>query len=224
MIFSFLKTNLKREIIPVINVKTKQKFEERLHLLKDFKGIFQIDVADGSFTGFKNWHSLEDFKKLKHLRGKFEFHLMLLNIEKTLPSWLEIKPKRVIIHLEAIREIEKIYNTTKSFKTELALALNPETPLEKLEPFLKYTNFVVLLGVDPGPSGQGFRYFVLDKIENLRKKHPRINIELDGGINEEIAKEALKSGANILAIGSAIFEDDNPREKIKIFEDLLNQV
>lgn len=224
MIFPLFKTNLKREIIPVINVKTKQKFEERLHLLKDFKGTFQIDVADGSFTGFKNWHSPADLRQIKHIRNRFELHLMVLNVEKALPLWLETKPKRVILHLETIHNLEDILKITKPNKVEVALALNPDTPLEKLENFIKYINFVVLLGVDPGPSGQSFRYFVLDKIENLRQKYPKIDIELDGGVNEEIAKEALKKGANILAIGSAIFEDKNPLERIKYFENLLKEI
>lgn len=218
-----LKNFLKKEIIPVINVKTKQKFEERLHLLKDFEGTFQIDVSDGTFTQFKNWHSPQDLKETKHIKGKFELHLMILNIEKQLPLWLETKPKRVIIHLETIKDLERILNLVKEKKIELALALNPETPLKELQKFIKFINFVVLLGVDPGPSGQNFRYFVLDKIKELREKYPKINIELDGGVNEEIAKEAVKAGANILAIGSRIFESENPLLKIKEFEKILEE-
>lgn len=224
MLFPFIKTSLKKEIIPVINVKTKQKFEERLKILKDFKGTFQIDIADGVFTGFKNWSSAEDLKTIKHIRNKFELHLMIQNVEKQLPLWLETKPKRIIVHLEALHNFEDIYKTIKNNKVELALALNPDTPISFLENYIKYLNFVVLLGVDPGPSGQKFRYFVLDKIKDLREKYPKINIELDGGVNEEIAKEAIRAGANILAIGSAIFETENPKEKIKEFEELLNKI
>ncbi|MGB9726525.1 MAG: ribulose-phosphate 3-epimerase [Minisyncoccia bacterium] len=221
MFFPFIKTFLKKEIVPVINVKTKQKFEERLKILKDFKGTFQIDIADGVFTGFKNWNSAKDLKEIKNIRNRFELHLMIQNVEKQLADWLETKPKRVIVHLEALHNFENILKTLKKNKTEFALALNPDTPISLLSPYLKDINFVVLLGVDAGPSGQKFRYFVLDKIESLRKKYPKINIELDGGINEEIALEALKAGANILAIGSAIFEAENPKEKIKEFEKLL---
>lgn len=224
MLFPFIKTSLKKEIIPVINVKTKQKFEERLKLLKDFKGTFQIDVADGVFTGFKNWSSAEDLKTIKHIRNKFELHLMIQNVEKQLPLWLETKPKRIIVHLEALHNFEDVYKTIRKNKVEFALALNPDTSISFLENYIKYLNFIVLLGVDPGPSGQKFRYFVLDKIRALREKYPKINLELDGGVNEEIAREAIRAGANILAIGSAIFEAENPTEKIKEFEELLNKV
>ncbi len=220
----FQKNNLKREIIPVINVKTKQKFEERLHLLKDFKGIFQIDVSDGSFTEFKNWYLVKDVKQIRRFRKRFEIHLMIRNIEKELSDWLETEPKRVIIHLETIKNFENILKICKENQVELALALNPDTPLEFLEKFTKFVNFVVFLGVDPGPSGQKFRYFVLDKISQFREKHPKINIELDGGLNEEIIPEAFKSGVNIFALGSAIFEAENPKEKIKFFENLVNKV
>ncbi len=224
MLFPFIKTSLKKEIIPVINVKTKQKFEERLKLLKDFKGTCQIDVADGVFTGFKNWSSAEDLKTIKHIRNKFELHLMIQNVEKQLPLWLETKPKRIIVHLEALHNFEDVYKTIRKNKVEFALALNPDTSISFLENYIKYLNFIVLLGVDPGPSGQKFRYFVLDKIRALREKYPKINLELDGGVNEEIAREAIRAGANILAIGSAIFEAENPTEKIKEFEELLNKV
>lgn len=224
MLFPFIKTSLKKEIIPVINVKTKQKFEERLKILKDFKGTFQIDIADGVFTGFKNWSSAEDLKTIKHIRNKFELHLMIQNVEKQLPDWLETKPKRIIVHLETLHNFENVLKTLEKNKIEPALALNPDTPISAIFNYIKDINFVVLLGVDPGPSGQKFRYFVLDKIKSLREKYPKINIELDGGINEEVALEALKAGANILAIGSAIFEAENPKEKIKEFEELLNKI
>ena len=220
----FQKNNLKREIVPVINVKTQQKFEDRLHLLKDFKETFQIDVSDGSFTEFKNWHLVKDLKQIKHFRKRFEIHLMIRNVEKELLDWLEIKPKRVIVHLETIKNFDNLLKICRENQAELALALNPDTPLSSLKDFIKFLNFVVFLGVDPGPSGQKFRYFVLDKIKEFRDKYPKINIELDGGLNEEIIVEALKSGANIFAIGSAIFETENPKEKIKYFENLVNKI
>jgi len=83
-------------------------------------------------------------------------------------------------------------------------------------------NFVLVLGVEPGPSGQNFHWFILEKIEKLRKKYPLIDIELDGGVNEEIALKAKEPGANLIAVGSYLFEAKDPLERLKKLEDLLN--
>jgi len=106
-------------------------------------------------------------------------------------------------------------------RVELALALNPSTPLDVIRDYLKKINFIVFLSVAPGPSGQKFQWYVLDKVQDLRKKYPQLNIEVDGGINEETLAEVLKAGANYLAIGSAIFESKNPKEKISAFQKML---
>jgi ribulose-phosphate 3-epimerase len=221
MLLSFFSKSLKKEIIPVINVKTKQKFEERLRQISKFSGIFQIDVADGDFTSWKNWNVPEELKTIKGIREKFELHLMVKNPERVLPLWLETRPKRIIIHQEALRDFDTVYQMCQKAKVELALALNPSTSLDPTRDYLKKINFVVFLSVAPGPSGQKFQWYVLDKVQDLRKKYPQLNIEVDGGINEETFSEVLKAGANYLAIGSAIFERENPKEKILVFQKML---
>jgi len=221
MFLSFFSKSLKKEIIPVINVKTKQKFEERLRQISKFSGIFQIDVADGDFTSWKNWNVPEELKTIKGIREKFELHLMVKNPERVLPLWLETRPKRIIIHQEALRDFDAVYQMCQKAKVELALALNPSTSFDSIKDYLKKINFVVFLSVTPGPSGQKFQWYVLDKVQDLRKKYPQLNIEVDGGINEETFSEVLKAGANYLAIGSAIFENENPKEKILAFQKML---
>ncbi len=222
MLLPFFSKSLKKEIIPVINVKTKQKFEEKLHQLSKFSGIFQIDVADGNFTSWKNWNEPQELKTIKGIRDKFELHLMVKNPEIVVPLWLETRPKRIIIHQEALRNFDAVYKMCQIARVELALALNPSTPIDSIRDYLKKINFVVFLSVAPGPSGQKFQWYVLDKVQDLRKKYPQLNIEVDGGIDKEIFSEVLKAGANYLAIGSAIFENENPREKIIAFRKLLS--
>ena len=221
MLLPFFSKSLKKEIVPVINVKTKQKFEERLHQLAKFSGIFQIDVADGNFTSWKNWNEPQELKTIKGIREKFELHLMVKNPEIVVPLWLETRPKRIIIHQEALRDFDVIYKMCQIARVELALALNPSTSIDSLKNYLKKINFIVFLSVAPGPSGQKFQWYVLDKIQELREKYPQLNIEVDGGINEENFSEVLKVGANYLAIGSAIFESENPKAKILAFQKMF---
>lgn len=210
------------KLIPVINTKTTQKLEERIRLLKNFKGIFQIDIADGKFTSWKTWNSPEILKKIKKIKRKFELHLMVSNPEQVLPYWLESSPKRVIIHHEAIKDFSYIYNLCQENKVEIGIAVNPETLFTAVGQYLSKVNFIVALGVSPGPSGQRFQWFVLDRIQEFKKKYPKIQCEIDGGINEENIEEIKKSGADFIGIGSAIFEAKDPLGRILYFEKILS--
>ncbi len=77
-----------------------------------------------------------------------------------------------------------------------------------------------MLGVHPGSSGQSFDPAVLDKIHALREAHPMINIEVDGGVNEETIPEIVRAGANILCVGSAVFAVGDPKENILKLKEL----
>lgn len=210
------------KLVPVINTKTTQKLKERIKLLKDFNGIFQIDIADGKFTAWKTWNSPEVLKNIKKIKGRFELHLMVFNPEQVLPSWLETFPKRVIIHYEAIKDFSYIYELCHKNGVELGIAINPETPFTVLDKYLKKIDIIVALGVNPGPSGQKFEWFVLDRIQEFKTKYPKILCEIDGGVNEENLEEIKKSGVDFIAVGSAIFDGKNPSRKIECFKRMLS--
>lgn len=211
------------KLIPVINTKTTQKLKERIKLLKDFDGIFQIDIADGKFTSWKTWNSPEVLKKIKKIKGRFELHLMVFNPEQVLPYWLETSPKRVIIHYEAIKDFSYIYELCHKNGVGLGIAINPETPFAVLDKYLKKIDIIVALGVNPGPSGQKFEWFVLDRIQEFKTKYPKILCEIDGGVNEENLEEVKKSGVDFIAVGSAIFDGKDPSRKIECFKKMLGE-
>ena len=210
------------KLIPVINTKTTQKLKERIQLLKNFDGIFQIDIADGKFTPWKTWNSPEILKKIKKIKGKFELHLMVFNPEQVLPYWLETSPKRVIIHHESIKDFSYIYELCNKNGVELGIAINPDSPFSELDQYLDKIKFIVALGVNPGPSGQKFEWYILDRIQEFKKKYPKIQFEIDGGVNKENLEEIKKSGVDFVAIGSAIFETKDPLERISYFQKSLN--
>ena len=209
-------------LIPVINTKTTQKLKERINLLKNFDGIFQIDIADGKFTSWKTWNRPGTLKKIKKIKGRFELHLMVFNPEQVLPNWLESSPKRVIIHCEAIKDFSYIYELCHKNEIELGIAINPETPFIVIDKYLKKISMVVVLGVTPGPSGQKFEWFVLDRIREFKIKYPKVLCEIDGGIDEENLEEIKKSGVDFVAVGSAIFESKDPLGRISYFRKRLS--
>jgi len=211
------------QIIPVINTKTVAKLREKIRLLRKFKGIFQIDVADGKFTPWKTWNSPQELKKIKKIENRFELHLMIKNPEQFLPYWLETQPRRVIVHEEAINNWSKVQSCFQGKKTELALAIKPFTSWEKLKPYLKQIKFVTFLSVTPGPSGQKFKWFVLDKIKDFKAKYPHILVEIDGGVNEKNIEEVKKSNVDFIALGSSIFKYPQPLERIKYWQEIVTK-
>ena len=205
-------------IVPVINTKTVYKLKERIRLLHEVSTLFQIDIADGKFTPWKTWNAPQELKKIIKRSDKFELHLMIKNPEKYIPYWLETNPQRIIIQVEAIKHWNILKQYFDNTKTELALAIKPYSSVEKLNPYLKDIHFVTFLSVTPGPSGQKFKWFVLDKIVDFKKKHRNIRVEIDGGVNENNIEQVKRSGVDFIAMGSAIFNSSDPKGRIRYFQ------
>jgi len=239
-------------IIPAINCFDFNCVKEKLQKVADFTslkaGWVQIDVADGKFTNWKTWDNSEELKLLidtnKRLIGtnhklNIEIHLMAENPLEIADDWIKAGAKRIILHIEALERlwtsdvqqlnIHNIWDIgrPKRKDCEIGIAINPDTPIEKLGFFLKLTtnnqqpitNFVQLLAVSPGKSGQKFDERILEKIKFLKKNHPDVIIEVDGGINLETAKMCKKAGADILAVGSYMWGSENPE---KVYNMLCN--
>ena len=200
------------KVIPTINCVHFECVKEKLKAAAKFSSWAQIDIADGTFTPNNTWNAPEDLKKPQI---DLEIHLMTENPEKAINDWLETGAKRIIVHIETIKDLK-----LKTGNFELGLAINPETPVEKLAPYLNNIKFVLILGVEPGLSGQKFNDGVLEKIKFLKTNYPDVIIEVDGGINLETAKLCKEAGANILVSGSYIWESSNSALAFKELENI----
>ena len=210
-------------IIPVINPKNLNDFKKKLSQLKGYDSLIQIDLSDGEFTNWKNYINFSKIKDLK-ISLPFEIHFMFEKPEKYLEDLMFLKPKRLILHIEAIKDFNKCYKVCKENKVELALAICPETPINVLFPYLKKINMVLILAVIPGPSGQTMQHYVLQNIPILKKKNKKIKIEIDGGINENTIDTAITFGVDYLAIGSAIFDRKRPMDEIKFLNQEIENI
>jgi len=210
-------------IIPVINPTSLADLKKKATILKNYKGLVQLDISDGKFT---SWKSYANISKIKDLKMSFplEIHFMFEHPEKYLDDLIFLKPKTIIFQIEAIKNFDLAYKKCKENNIEFSLAICPETPIETLFPYLKKLNFVLLLSVIPGPSGQGMQHLVLEKAQQIKKKNRKIKIELDGGINEQNLETVVTFGIDYLAIGSAIFNSKKPLEKIELLTQELNTI
>jgi len=209
------------QTIPVINCHHKDFAcaERKVRLAEGFATWVHVDVADGAFTFNKSWDDPGQWASLK-TPLKLEVHLMVEKPEEVLGAWLDAGAKRVIFHLEAVREshpkdtpatIAHIMDECAKRNVEVMLATNPETPNEMLEPYLNDFNAFQVLAVYPGPAGQPFLPMVLDKIEFLRAANPNARIEVDGGIVPETARRVKDAGADVVVAGTCIFTSADPK-------------
>lgn len=193
------------EIIPTILVKSFEEVQEKIRKVENYVNWVQMDIMDGRFVDNKTWDNPQDLKNFK-TKIKLEAHLMIEKPEQKIDDWLEVVD-RVIIHYEATENIIK--------DKRVGLAINPETPIEKVKPFLEDLDLVLIMTVNPGKGGQEFKPEVLGKIKSLREIWPDGNIEVDGGINPETAKKAISAGANLICAGTYIFNSENTKQAIE---------
>ena len=214
------------QIIPTINVTTQEKFTSQLREAELLCDLIQIDIADGAFTAWTSWNDPEIIKDIQ-TGARYEIHLMVKDVEKELARWSVVQNiQRVIIHFESFENSQQFYALVNKLvmeaNWEIGAAINPDTPIEVLEPIADKINYVMLLGVNPGTSGQSMQDNLIDKIQDTRIAYPDVNIEVDGGINEVNARSIVMAGANILCMGAGIFNDKaSVRENYEKFIKLI---
>ena len=115
------------EIIPVINSTSWEDVISKIRKVESCANWVHIDVTDGVFSKHPTWHNPEDLNNLKTPLA-VEVHLMIVAPKRTLNKWLILPVKRVIVHQEAVTDMEFIIQKCHEKGIELGLAVNPETP------------------------------------------------------------------------------------------------
>ena len=157
--------------------------------------------------------------KLRGLKSKvkIEAQLMVKNPHMYLMDLCRMNAWMVIFHYESYKDAKKIIsfiNQARSHKLKVGIAINPKTPAGKIKPFLKLVDLALVMTVKPGFGGQRFIPATLKKVRQLRKWAPRLDIEVDGGINRITAPVAARHGANIFVAGGAIYKAKSIKEGI----------
>ena len=179
---------------------------------------FHLDVMDGVFVPNITFGSpiLEIFKKFS--KKPLDIHLMIVEPENFINKFSNYKPQTLTIHIEATKNLKSSLNKIKKLNIKAGLAINPDTPVLDLEPFLDEIDMVCLMGVFPGFSGQKFIKSTTQRLKELRKlidkNKSNTLIQIDGGVDLSNIKELASAGADILVSGSCIFSSENPNSMI----------
>jgi ribulose-phosphate 3-epimerase len=169
---------------------------------------------DGKFVGNKSLRFGLSLVKGK----KYEVHLMVKNpLRWVKENW--DKADRVVLHVESDNVSEAVEFVRKK-RRKVDLALNPRTPISKIEEFGRIDG-VVIMTVSPGEYGGRFLDSMVKKVREVRKKYPRLNIEADGSVNERTVRRLFRAGANRFIVGSYLQKSDNVRKDIDILKKLI---
>ena len=176
--------------------------------------IFHIDVMDGNFVPNISF----GFPIIEAIRSKtdkiFDCHLMIARPEEYVERFCNAGCDMVSFHIEATNHADRVIQIIKNSGKKAGIVLNPQTPIESVKYLLPKLDYVLIMTVNPGFGGQKFIPEMVQKIKDLREIDKNIDIEVDGGINNETAKLVKEAGANILVAGSYIFSG-NYKEKIE---------
>lgn len=189
---------------------------EHVKLVEPFADMFHVDVMDAHFVppltiGPVVVESLRPVSALP-----LHCHLMIERPEALLDDFAKAGTDMVTFHLEAASDPEPVIADARSLGMRAGLAVSPDTPVEKAFTYLDLLDNLLVMSVRPGWAGQDFMDETLPKVEAARKEIDRrglaVDVEVDGGINEETGRRCIEAGATVLAVASAIFKAPDPAE------------
>lgn len=180
--------------------------------------LIHIDVMDGHFVPNITIGPLVVKAAKKSTKLPLDIHLMIENPDNIIPAFAEAGANIITVHVEACTHLQRTVQLIRSFKVSPGVVLNPATPLSTLDYILDDIDMVLLMSVNPGFEGQSFIPSVLPKAKQLKNiiksKSNHIEIEIDGGVKPDNAKEIIEAGVDILIAGSAVFHSPDYKESI----------
>ena len=171
-----------------------------------------LDVMDGHFVpnlsyGFPIVEAIRRTTELP-----LDVHLMISNPDRYVQRFCEAGADIITVHAEAVDDPTRSLAAIRDLGAAAGLAINPSTPVTTIEPCLPYCDVVVVMSVMPGFGGQSFDQRALDKLRQLNSDPMRdFVLEIDGGVNDATIGDCTRAGADLLVVGSAIFDHDDYR-------------
>ncbi|MCM3003819.1 ribulose-phosphate 3-epimerase [Priestia koreensis] len=184
-----------------------------------------VDVMDGHFVPNLTIGPLivEAIRPTTSL--PLDVHLMMENPDQYIPTFAKAGADIITVHAEACPHLHRTIQLIKEHGVKAGVALNPATPIDQVKHILEDIDLVLLMTVNPGFGGQKFIKSVLPKIEQISQliqiRHLSIDVEVDGGVNEETARLCVEAGANVLVAGSAIYDKEDRGAAIKAIRSTL---
>ena len=177
-----------------------------------------IDIMDGHFV--PNLTIGPDvISSIRNLTKKiFDVHLMIDPVKEFIPNFINAGADIITIHHEIGEDVFECIELIKKFGKKAGISIKPKTDANEIEKYLDLVDLILIMTVEPGFGGQKFITSQINKIKEIKKivSNKKIEIEVDGGINEITAKQVIDAGANVLVSGSTIFKYKDYAEIIEV--------
>jgi ribulose-phosphate 3-epimerase len=168
-----------------------------------------VDVMDGHFVPNLTIGPVVVKALRAHSKKIFDVHLMISPVDAFVPEFAAAGADIITVHPEAGAHLHRTLQLIKSLGKKAGVALNPATPVDAVAHVLGDIDLVLVMSVNPGFGGQSFISSQIEKIKALRQMIDRlgkhIDLEVDGGINPETARQVVAAGADVLVAGTATF-------------------
>ncbi|RLJ70034.1 ribulose-5-phosphate 3-epimerase [Hydrogenivirga caldilitoris] len=187
--------------------------------------LIHFDVMDGHFVP----NITVGPEILSHIRKRvslpIDAHLMIENPDRYIPEFVKAGADWVSVHIENVPHIHRTLSFIRELGAKAGVVINPGTSLSAIEEALHYADYVLLMSVNPGFSGQRFIERSLERLVLLRDMRDRLNsdclIEIDGGIKEENIASVVRAGADVVVVGSGIFASEDPEGQTRKLKELI---
>ncbi|SHJ35939.1 ribulose-phosphate 3-epimerase [Pseudobutyrivibrio xylanivorans] len=187
--------------------------KEQLELIDEAGAQYvHFDVMDGVFVPSISFGIPVLRTIRKYTDRLFDVHLMIVDPERYIKDFVDAGADIITVHAEACKHLDATIDLIKKSGVMAGVAINPATPLSEIQHVLEKVDMVLIMTVNPGFGGQSLIPYTIDKVRELsvmaRQKKLKIDIEVDGGINDDTIEDVLEAGANIIVAGSAVFNGD----------------
>ena len=172
-----------------------------------------IDVMDGHFVPniTIGVPVVKSIKKITNI--PLDVHLMIENPEKYIEPFANAGADILTFHYEAVQNPKEVLLKIRENGMKAGISIKPKTPANVLDELYNYIDLILVMTVEPGFGGQKFMHECAEKLLHYKNLN-NIYLEVDGGINDETAKIAVKNGANVLVAGNYIYKSDDIKKAV----------
>ncbi|MBO1095776.1 ribulose-phosphate 3-epimerase [Enterococcus casseliflavus] len=199
------------KILPSIFGADIMHLQDDIHFLEEEKTeILHVDLMDGNFVSNIAFGPNQIAEMKKNSKMVFDVHMMVQHPKDHIDDVIATGAEMISVHYESTPHIHSILQKIRKAGRKAGVVINPGTPEAILEYLLDDIDYILIMTINPGQPGQTFIRKSLEKIRQTKELigDRKIQIEVDGGVNKEIAKECAEAGAELIVVGGALFSDD----------------
>ena len=183
-----------------------------------------IDVMDGHFVpNLTLGPPIVKAVRRKIPKGEafFDCHMMVQNPQQWIKPMADAGCDQYTFHYEADGDRAQTISQIKAEGMRVGLAIKPGTPVEAIYPYLDDVDMILVMTVEPGFGGQKFMPDMMPKVEDIRKRKPELDIQVDGGLGKDNVGCAACAGANVIVAGTGIYKAEDPKSMVKLLRDAV---